>query len=335
MNNLILVFLNSIVELGLLITIFTKQESPINATDLVGVATQAIHVLAFFTLLYKTTKFIYNNIIYKKVEGSIPKLHTFPSCNRCIVIALVIFFILYAPIIIATPILYTTIIRFEDEHSNQTSKAVLYSFVGAIYVTHLSNAIIRLVMITATLIIKAAWLSAEKEIESDLTDIKDTSMKKYEQNGQFVTAIQGVFEPWFVLQWITYFVEIFQQNIAVITYIENKRETIYIVEAITSLTYTISAFAIPYGCGIIMNKYHDSYHRKLKEKLRELSFQDHTDNESIRKKKDILALIINDPRYQFKPYICGLSIPLNNVGHMLTILLSLLAPVLSLVKFRE
>lgn len=83
----------------------------------------------------------------------------------------------------------------------------------------------------------------------------------------------------------------------------------------------------------MMNKYHDRYHRKLRKKLRELSFEDHT--ESLRKKKDILNLIISDPGYQFKPYICGLAIPLNNVGHMLTILLSLLAPVLSLVKFRD
>lgn len=107
----------------------------------------------------------------------------------------------------------------------------------------------------------------------------------------------------------------------------------YIIEAVTSLIYSIVAFAIPYGCGIIMNRYHDRYHRKLREKLRELSFEDHT--ESLRKKKDNLNLIINDPRYQFKPYICGLAIPLNNVGHTLTILLSLLAPVLSLVKFRD
>lgn len=118
-------------------------------------------------------------------------------------------------------------------------------------------------MVIATLIVTAAWLSAEKEIESDLTDNIESSMNKYQKTGQFVSAIQSVFQPWFVLQWITYFVEIFQQCIAVITYIEKSQEFYYIIEATTSLIYSITAFVIPYGCGIIMNRYHDRYQRKL------------------------------------------------------------------------
>ena len=59
---------------------------------------------------------------------------------------------------------------------------------------------------------------------------------------------------------------------------------------------SILAFVIPYRCGIyiyiIMNKYHDRYHRKLREKLRDLLFENRT--ESVRRKKDILNLIIND-----------------------------------------
>ena len=187
-------------------------------------------------------------------------------------------------------------------------------------------------MIIATLIIVAAWLSAEKEIESDLTEDIESSMKIYQNTGEFVSTMQSIFQSWFVLQWITYFMEIFQRCVGVITYIQNDQK-FYIIDSVMGLIYSIIAFVIPYGCGIIMNKYHDRYHRKLHEKLRHLLFENHT--ESVRRKKDILNLIINDWRYQFKPYICSLAIPLNNVGHMLTILLSLLAPVLSLVKFRD
>lgn len=168
---------------------------------------------------------------------------------------------------------------------NQTSKLISHSFIGTTLVTHITNVIIRGTMITATLIIVSAWLLAEKKIKSDLTDDIESSMNKYQNTGEFVSAIQSVFQSWFVLQWITYFIEIFQWCVAVITYIQTNQK-FYIIEAVMSLIYSVLAFAIPYGCGIIMNSYHDRYHRKLCEKLRELSFKDHT--ESLRKKKDIL-----------------------------------------------
>ena len=310
--------------LGIVAKIFANQPVAINANDLAAMFSQAIHVLAFLVLLYCFTMLFFN---FKKLKKMIPTIHTLPNKFPLIVVLIVPFTISYVVVTITPPLVFAIWL----DH-NQTSKLISHSFIGTTLVTHIANGIIRITMITATLIIVSAWLSAEKEIESDLTDDIESSMNKYQNTGEFVSAIQSVFQSWFVLQWITYFIEIFQRCVAVITYIQTNQK-FYIIEAVMGLIYSVLAFAIPYGCGIIMNSYHDRYHRKLREKLRELSFEDHT--ESLRKKKDILNLIIGDPQYQFKPYICGLSIPLNNVGHMLTVLLSLLAPVLSLVKFRD
>ena len=321
---LVLVFLNSVVELGITATIFAKQQAPINANDLAGMFSQVIHVLAFLVLLYCFTKFIFN---FKKFKGMTPKIHMLPNNFPLVVVLIIFLTIPYTMVSISPPLVFAIWL----DH-NQTSKLISYSLTGTTLVTHMANGIIRIIMIAATLIITAAWLSAENEIESDITDDIGSSMNKYQNTGRFISAIQRIFQSWFVLQWITYFIEIFQRCVAVITYIQTNQE-FYIIEAVVGLIYSVLAFAIPYGCGIMMNRYHDGYHRKLREKLRELSFEDHT--ESLRKKKDILKLIISDPRYHFKPYICGLAIPLNNVGHTLTILLSLLAPVLSLVKFRD
>lgn len=136
---LILALLNSVVELGLLITIFAKQEAPVNATELTGIVSQATHVLAFLVLLCSITKFVFN---IKKMKGLNSKMHIVSIYFPLIAVAIILFIIIYGMIIVTPPLIHT--LWLENIVSNLTSNALIsYSFTGTIYVTHISSGIIR------------------------------------------------------------------------------------------------------------------------------------------------------------------------------------------------
>ena len=168
-------------------TIFAHQPVPINANDLVAMVSQAIHVLAFLVLLYCFTKF--RIFSFNKFKGMMPKVHMLPINFSVITILIIFFTIPYAVVTISPPMVFAIWL----DH-NLTSKTITHSFIGTTIVTHIANGIIRITMITATLIIIAAWLSAEKEIESDLTDEIESSMNIYQNTGDFVSTIQSVFQ---------------------------------------------------------------------------------------------------------------------------------------------
>ena len=78
-----------------------------------------------------------------------------------------------------------------------------------------------------------------------------------------------------------------------------------------------------------MNSYHEDYHEMLKQKQKEILSQSPNESVCI---MQMANLIPKNPKYQFIPSLCGLSIPLNITGHTLTITLALLAFILSLIS---
>ena len=222
---------------------------------------------------------------------------------------------------------------------SDTNRYQRYAYTVLSFVLNLVYAIITILMVVATAYIGAAWQSAENSIQTSrpnkLYDI-------YENTGKFVSVVQGAFQPWFVLQWIAYFVGIVQQSQSIKTFIDDgfiindttrefENNYLYcIMLAGINLFLTISFFVIPYGCGILMIKYHDKYIKHLKDKLRQLT-QDPQQNEQndIEKKQKILLFIIQHAEYRFTPRIASLHIPLDFVGHQLTILITILGLLLS------
>ena len=200
--------------------------------------------------------------------------------------------------------------------------------------------IINILMVVATAYIGAAWQSAKSSIRTE--NEPQELYKTYEDTGKFVSVVQGAFQPWFVLQWIAYFVGIFQQSQYIKTFIDSgfeiNRNTdefvnnyLYcIVLASTRLFLSLLLFVIPYGCGILMNKYHDKYIKKLKNELQHLILQPQETEQNVIEKKRILSFIIKHADYRFTPSIAGICIPLNTVGHQLTILITVIAPLLTL-----
>ena len=216
-----------------------------------------------------------------------------------------------------------------------------YAYTILSFLEFLVYIIINILMIVATAYIGAAWQLAEDSIRKNEPQ---ELYKTYEDTGNFVSVIQGAFQPWFVLQWIAYFVGIFQQSQYIKTFIDSgfeiNRNTeefvnnyLYcIVLAGTRLFLSLLLFVIPYGCDILMNKYHDKYIKKLKNELQHLILQPQETEQNVieKKQKQISSFIIKHADYRFTPSIAGVYIPLNSVGHQLTILITIITPLLSL-----
>ena len=238
--------------------------------------------------------------------------------------------------------------------SGYATRGERYAYTVLSFLEILVYVIINILMVVATAYIGAAWQSAESSIG---TNGPNELYNTYDATGKFVSVVQGAFQPWFVLQWIAYFVGIFQQSQSIKTIIdlgfhindtteEFVNHFLYcIVLAGIRLFLNLSLFVIPYGCGILMNKYHDKYIKKLKNELRQLILppQQNEQNVEMRQlilppqqneqnvieKKRILSFIIKHTEYRFTPSIAGIYIPLDSVGHQLTILITIIAPLLS------
>jgi hypothetical protein len=232
----------------------------------------------------------------------------------------------YPPIFLISPILY----RIWFENSFKPEYVV---YVGTLFLAYIFNGVIRAAMIFVTVLVRAAWLSCSEK--SKMANSKEL-LKDFDKNRKVISSLQGIFQPWFVLQWIIYFIAITEDCMTIIraltfSNIDPKiSQNRYLVLTITTLVYNISVFVIPYTCGATMNYYYKEYRKTLQDKQKELLFRDLNDSEKFL--KTAVKWILNKPEHLFIPSLCCLSIPLNNVGHTLTILLSLLAPVISLMN---
>ena len=319
-----LILINSITQLGLFVTIVVQGSSnnSVNDLELMGIVLAAVHVVEYFTL---SCSFLRFHIIYKqqKKAGKLPSNIGAASSYLTMISILFVVLFIYPVVLLIPPTLY----KAWSEHSlNSTQQSVSHTFTGTEFLTHIFNGIIRAAMIFITLLVRGAWLSAEKSSTSCSTN---ELMRVYEQTGNLVLSLQGIFQQWFVLQWIIYFINITQGYKIIFNIIEQNQLKL-LIEVITNLIYNVSAFAIPYACGIAMNYYHDKYCKTLQEEQKQLLFENL--NENVRTKKDVLKWILENPNNRFTPSLCGLVIPLNNAGHTLTITLSLLAPILNFIN---
>ena len=116
----------------------------------------------------------------------IPEIHTCPNNFPLIVVIIMFFAIAYIVMSITPPLVFAIWI----DH-NQTSKSISYSFTGMILVTHIANGIIRISYhdYCNTHHCIAAWLS-EENIESELTEDIESSMKVYQNTNEFVSAME-------------------------------------------------------------------------------------------------------------------------------------------------
>ena len=220
------------------------------------------------------------------------------------------------------------------------SKGIGKASIAMHFSSHCFNCYARLAMITATIIVRGKWLK-QKQRDDDVTSL-DQFIEKYIDNytesGKFIAQIQEIFESWFVIKWIVYFVDITVHCTRIVKALsegEDLSELQYIFVLI-HLCYDLIAFFTIYSCGALMNSYHKDYYTYVEEKQKK-SFADtakaakdgHVN--SLLKVMKCTKIVPLNPKYNFTPSFCGIDIPMDNSGYTLTILLALFAFIFTFV----
>jgi len=172
----------------------------------------------------------------------------------------------------------------QDEYnSNREEKKYLgfYAISNIHYfltiIAHIFTASLRIAIVIATLTVHVIWSNDElfgdntqAEIlagENPQTNYWETAVKehrmrvtKYEKRREKVVPILKIFESWFVIQWIIYYVgSVLDLAYNGRPWIGDKEESLDShtqTYMILYLIYALLAFIIPHVCGLRMNVYH-------------------------------------------------------------------------------
>ena len=233
---------------------------------------------------------------------------------------------LYGFASIVAPILLSVwfgdfVLWFDDNLSTEKYAAGIYA--GFAWVQHFSNGALRVVMIIVAFAVVAQWSSSREMIKGN-TDIKSLG-KNYKEVGKTASALNVVFQGWFIIQWIILFIAVTGKGTLLIKalieeeYTNEKERLIYIA---VHVAFDILSFLVPYSFGLVINWQHGAYYEELKERQEEIL--------SVKEEESVKMMMYTDlipknPNFDFLPSLCGFSIPLDSAGYILTIVLALLA----------
>ena len=185
-------------------------------------------------------------------------------------------------------------------------------------------------MIAVTFLVAATWLRGKSELSE--ADNYSSLVDGYKETGKQASSLHVIFKRWFILQWLVIFFEILEEFYFIYDLLSNGSGGSYEFDSlqqsdhhqllvhIALLSYRLFSFVIPYLCGLTMNYYHRKYRKAMHKEQQTLA-----PNQSV-------YLIPENLKYQFRPSIFEISIPLNETAHILTVTLALVAFALSLIS---
>ena len=184
-----------------------------------------------------------------------------------------------------------------------------------------------LFMLAVTLIVKAKW-STKYEPQGETIQQKFESLiEHYTHTGNIVCKLQNIFKYWFILNWMTFFINMAFNALTALKSLMSDKQTGSVGLWIYALLLLFDSFVffLPYICGNAMIDYHVKYLSALKEKQRVIF----SDAAAISQNVQCFwmfqyANIIPQRReYQFIPSIMWVEVPLDSPGYVLSILLAL------------
>lgn len=177
------------------------------------------------------------------------------------------------------------------------------------------------------------WKNSQKDIQIFQSRTKFNGDKivelanKYNKTGELVDAFQNIFQGWFVIKWMIYFIDIAGHSVLAAEILFNtslqREELRQFVFVLVHLAYDFLAFFYIFACGSVMNLYHERYYNSLYEKQKECLSK--SDNECFKIIHASSILIPENPKYDFLPSVFLIDYPLNSPGYTLTMLLALFA----------
>ena len=177
---------------------------------------------------------------------------------------------------------------------------------------------------------KHTRVSSSEELIVEKDRFKEL-LTNYDNRGQFVAALQGVYEQWFTIQWIVHFIGIglyciiITKSLITEDYKSQGHQPWFIL---THLVNDIAALVIPYLCGNAMNIYNKVYLDNLEKKQEEL-LNEITEPSLWFMQRAIL--IPERQSYRFIPSLCGITIPLESNGYTISLIVSLCTFVMSIM----
>lgn len=241
------------------------------------------------------------------------------------------------------------------------------AYVGISYVSHICHSVTRIYMVYMTVIIRSAWLYQtyprlkkvnfgaggslvsfakkilgpkwlEEEVEGNETSSNPKEafaalIENYNKLGKLIVPLYAIFQHWFVMQWVVYFIKIIDDfSVALHALIsedyKHQGPRNKLVFVLTHLIFDLILFLIPYFCASLINQYHDQYHERLKIVQNRLFSKQQRNWPWMLQNTQ---LIPQNTKYVFVPSFCGLSIPLNSPGYNLSIILALFAFIISIM----
>ena len=311
---------------------------PINLHDILNAIIKGVQVVESVVLFYSLPQF--RKSMRKELTNQAKKLSSIIKINP---LWTVVGLIIYLAVLFTPPSLFMAWGTYSKD-----MQAFPILITATIFLDSASNGIIRIAMVLTTLLVKEEWTFANKKILhqerlssqfsqqhpkldrktfQDLTDI-------YTKTGQFLSMFHAIFQRWFVLQWIIYLIKISQYCLLTFDSLTEHSDTNterdqYLGQYFAYLIYYVSAFVIPYICGITMNSSHKNVWETLSQAQKTLTSYCSSDVIWI---MGNTKLISENPKYSFVPSVCGLRIPLDSTGHTVTIILTLLTFVIGLIS---
>lgn len=226
--------------------------------------------------------------------------------------------------------------EFAKWHKDKNEQHASIGYTALAWHHHVSDLVIRICMTIATQLIIVAWASGMKsiastpeEVEAQTTCIEfSVILNNYKETGKVAAALQHLFQEWFVMSWVVYFIGVTGNTTLVIKalfkglfYTSSYRSWFYFAHLVNDFF----AFLIPYICGGLMNYYHNKYRECLED----------TQERVLSKSADLSVYIhqkaVLIPQYKFIPALCCLNIPLESAGYSFTLILTSFAFVLSFI----
>lgn len=247
------------------------------------------------------------------------------------------------------------------DHLSRQDLSKLY--VGISYLSHFCHTATRFFIVYVTIVIRSAWLDQngtqhqpsmhngleawaitmlrpqwlEQEIESggdkNRKEKFASLIDNYNRIGQLVTPLQSIFQQWFVMQWVVYFIKIIEDFSVVLHSLvteefkdsSHKHKLLFVI---THLVFDLILFIVPYFCASLFNQYHEEYRERLKQEQIQIFSEQAESNGWM---MQCAELIPENPKYAFVPSFCGLSIPLSSPGYNISIIFALFAFIISVM----
>ena len=304
--------------------------------NLLHLTSQVAHCFEYFPMLHGIILFFlwkYKDKPERDSNDATSNQSDNLSCKSklCKIILFLLFLVIHLGISILPPAL---LISWKEDniafYNESPVKGNVYAALA--FIDHLYAFLVRSAMACVTILVIHAWKNAQESVnmilkkqpmEFKLQKLIDT----YHSTGKTVNAIQNIFQGWFVIKWMVYFINIAGHSILVveILLVDDKRGGEYekhkLAFLFTQLFYNFFAFFFLFVCGSLMNRYHTNY-RKYQESQKRKILSTSCDKYMLLMQSSN-TLISEVPEYQFLPTIFSIDFPLNSPGYTLTILLAL------------